>query len=608
MVSPASPYPEIGDYGLIGDCHSAALVSRRGSIDWCCMPRFDSASVFGRLLDWGRGGYCSIAPVDDFESSRRYLEDSMVLETTFRTSRGEARLIDCLTMTEGGASHGHRQVLRVVEGVQGTLPMAVRVAPRFDYGGIRPWLRHHRPRVFSAIGGNDSLVATGDLELGIVDVHDLVGEFSARPSERTRLSLVWAPPEDISPDAGPPLSPDELDHRLAETLAWWASWSSSLQGAGAKLAGVRRSAIVLKALTNAPTGAVVAAVTTSLPEVLGGVRNWDYRYSWVRDSQFAVRSLAELGCVAEADGFRRFIERSAAGNAESLHIMYGPGGERRLTEVTISDLEGYCGSAPVRVGNGAAPQVQLDVYGELLDLSWRWHQRGQSPDDDYWRFLLSLVDTAAERWDQPDRGIWELRGEPRHFVYSKVMCWVALDRGVRLAEECLRQAPLRRWRRVRSAIRDEVEARGYDKAQGTFVQSFGSKSLDGSLLLLPSVDFVAYDDPRMVRTTDAVRSALDDKGFVRRYDNDDGLPGTEGAFIACSFWLVECLARQGREAEAREVFDRVAATANDLGLFSEELDPRHDRLLGNYPQALSHLSHILAALALGEAAGAAMPG
>ncbi|MCA1682992.1 MAG: glycoside hydrolase family 15 protein [Actinobacteria bacterium] len=598
------PYPPIGDYAVVGDCHSAALVSRDGSIDWCCLPRLDAGAAFGRLLDWGKGGFCSLRPDGDaVETSRRYLDGTLVLVTTFAAAGGRATLTDCMTMHTGGASDPHHQVLRVVEGESGRVTFRLRLAARFDYGGIRPWIRRHGADVFSAVGGDDALVVSGDVPLEIDEVHDLVGEVTLRAGERARLSITWSPPERIDPHPAEPPGPAELDRRLNETVEWWRRWSDKVTIDGPDAPGARRSAVVLKGLTNAPTGAVAAAVTTSLPEAVGAGRNWDYRFSWVRDSQFTVRSLGELGCTDEADGFRRFIERSAAGGAESLQIMYGVGGQRRLTEVELPGLEGYRRSSPVRVGNAAADQLQLDVFGELLELAWRWHRLGQSPDDDYWRFLLSLVDVAAERWDEPDRGIWEMRGEPRHFVHSKVMCWVALERGLALADECLRRAPTRRWRKARDQVREAVEDKGYDHEAGTFVSVFGSTDLDAALLLLPSYDFVDYRDERMVRTVDAIRDRLGQDGLLRRYDVADGLDGEEGCFVACSFWLAECLARQGRALEARDVFDRTMATANDLGLFAEEYDPRSRELLGNFPQGLSHLSHVAAAVALAAGAG-----
>ncbi|MDQ4145267.1 MAG: glycoside hydrolase family 15 protein, partial [Actinomycetota bacterium] len=500
----AHPYPEIGDYALIGDCHTAALISREASIDWCCMPRFDSASVFGRLLDWDRGGHCVIKPAtDDFQSSRSYLQDTLVLATTFEAPGGEATLFDCFTARRGGARRPWRQLLRVVEGVRGTMDLEVLIRPRFDYGGVKPWLRRHGEGVMSAIAGDDAIVAAGDMDLEIVDRHDLVAAFTIHAGQRRRLSIVYYSPEDIDPDVPSQPDAEELDRRLEGTTKWWRSWSDKIRISGPYGPEARRSAVVLKALVHAPTGAVVAAPTTSLPESIGDERNWDYRYSWVRDSQFTVRSLTQLGCMGEADAFRRFIERSAGGSAESLQIMYGPGGERRLTEIEL-DLEGYRGSRPVRVGNAASQQMQLDVFGYLLDLAWRWHERGRSPDDDYWRFLLGLVDHAIEHWEEPDCGIWEMRGRPQHFVHSKVMCWAAVDRGIRLARECLRQAPFERWEKEAGRMRRRILRDGYDETRGVFVQAFESSELDASLLLLPAYDFIPYDDERMVRTTDAV--------------------------------------------------------------------------------------------------------
>jgi GH15 family glucan-1,4-alpha-glucosidase len=389
-----------------------------------------------------------------------------------------------------------------------------------------------------------------------------------------------------------------LDRRLEQTVAWWRGWSAQGSLVGPDRAAVLRSATVLKALTQARTGAIAAAATTSLPEAPGGPRNWDYRASWVRDSVFALRSLAELGYTAEADGFRRFVQRSAAGSAQELQIMYGLGGERRLQEQVLRDLEGYGGARPVRIGNAAARQHQHDVYGELLDLAWAWHQRGKTPDADDWRFLVELVNEAAERWTTPDRGIWELRGRPRHLVHSKVMCWLAVDRGLRLAEEVGFPAPVGRWTATRAAIRAAVERHGYDPGRGVFTQAFGRPELDAALLLLPAVGFVAWDDERILRTVEAVRAELEVDGLLRRYRAPDGLEGTEGAFVACTFWLAECLARQGRTADARSTFARASAAANDLGLFAEEFDPATGTLLGNFPQALTHLSHIAAAVAL----------
>lgn len=606
-MPPHDPYPPIGDYALIGDCHSAALVSREASIDWCCMPRFDSGSCFGRLLDWQRGGYCAItADHASHTLFRRYLDNTLVLETTIRTSAGEARVLDCFTMRTGGKTDPFHQVLRVIDGVRGRVDLNIEIAPRFDYGEVRPWIRHEGKHLFSAVGGNDGLLIWSDTPLEPAGRHDLAASFAVRAGERIRLSLSFVRPEQLDSERPQPGDPRELDARLDTTIGWWERWSAQARLDGPDGPGAVRSAITLRALMNAPTGAMVAAPTTSLPESLDGPRNWDYRFSWVRDSCFSVRSLADVGCGDEADQFRRFIERSAAGGTESLQIMYGVGGERRLPEIIIEELEGYRGIKPVRIGNAAARQTQLDIYGWLLDLSWRWYLRGRSPDDDYWRFLVDLVDTAAARWREPDRGIWEVRGDPRHFVHSKVMCWTALDRGLRLAEACLRRAPVRRWTKARREIRAAVEREGYDKDRGVFVQSFGSKELDAALLLLPSVEFVPYDDERMVRTVAAIREDLARDGLLLRYRverADDGLSGGEGVFLACTYWLAECLARQGNIEEARHVFDRVASTGNDLGLFAEEYLPGQRLLLGNFPQGLTHLSHIAAAVAIAERQG-----
>ncbi len=594
-------YPAIADYALISDCHSMALVGRTGSIDWCCMPRIDSPSCFGRILDWERGGYCSIAPVDAKQASfRSYMEGTLVLSTAVSSSGGEARVLDCFTIREGGRDQPYGQLLRVVEGIRGRVDFKLRLVPRFDYGEVRPWLRYHGQRLYTAIGGSHGLAISSDIELERVGRHELGCGFSVRAQERVRLSIQFFAPHQLERDVPAVPEAAELDRRLEATIQWWQAWSSQVRVDGPFVPGIIRSAIVLKALSNAPTGAIAAAATTSLPETPGGARNWDYRFSWIRDSSFSVRSLADIGCVKEADGFRRFIERSAAGAADDLQIMYGVNGERRLTEITLP-LDGYRGARPVRIGNAASGQLQLDAYGELLDLSWRWHLRGHSPDDDYWRFLVDLVDTAAARWKEPDRGMWEIRGQPQHFVHSKVMCWAAVDRGLKLADACMREAPVRRWTSVRRQIRAAIEGKGYDRKRRTFVQAFGSKALDASLLLLPSVGFVDYGDDRMVGTVAAIRNELEEDGLILRYQlkkTADGLEGKEGSFLACTFWLAECLAHQGDIEQAREVFDRVLATSNDLGLFAEEYDTTSREMLGNFPQGLSHLSHIAAALAL----------
>jgi GH15 family glucan-1,4-alpha-glucosidase len=596
----AADQPPLGDYGLIGDCHGAALVSAEGSIDWCCMPRFDSGSCFARLLDHERGGHCMVSLRGGIaESSSAYLEDTMVLETTLRGEAASVRVLDCMAIREQSEQSSRREILRMVECTQGTAEVQFQIAPRFDYGEVTPWFRRAAEDTFSAIGGDDGLVVWSDGELESDD-RQLTASASLNDGERLRLLIRHVRPhllehEDADEDA------EAFDARLRETVRWWRAWRKRLSGPGSRHPAAVRSALLLKALTYAPTGAIVAAPTTSLPETPGGERNWDYRFSWIRDSALAARSLAELGCEREAESFGHFIVRSAAGRVADLQILFGVGGERRITEQEL-ELSGYRGARPVRAGNQAAGQLQLDSLGEMLNQAWRWHRRGRSPDDDEWRFFAELVETAVERWAEPDRGIWEWRTEPRQFVHSKAGCWTAIERGLTLAEECMRRAPVRRWKHAREEIREAIETRGYDEGRGVFVQCFDEPELDAALLLLPVLGFAEFDDERMIRTADAVRATLGSGEFLRRYEREDGLPGKEGAFIACSFWLVECYARQGRLAEAREVFDHALAAASPRGAFSEQIDPDSRELLGNYPQALTHLSHVAAAIALEQCA------
>jgi GH15 family glucan-1,4-alpha-glucosidase len=606
-VTPQSDYPAIADYALIGDCHSAALVSRAGAIEWCCLPRFDSGSAFGSMLDRERGGTCAITPRADgpWEFSRDYIDDTLVLETSITGPQGKARLRDCMIMHDPQNGQARRHILRVIEGLSGAVEFEVRVAPRFDYGQVRPWIRRHGHRLHSAIGGNDAILIWCESEFEEDPDHELVGTVRVGATERVHLSLEYRPPETLDAESIPEPDVQVLQDELKRTIRWWRRWSKSVQLEGRDEPAARRSGITLKALTYAPTGAVVAAPTTSLPETLGGVRNWDYRFAWVRDSSFSSRAFAELGCDAEADAFRGFIMRSAAGHAGDLQVLYGVGGERRIRAEALDELEGYAGSAPVRVGNDATGQLQLDAYGELVNLTWRWHRRGHSPGDDHWRFLLSLIDHAAEHCEEPDWGLWEWPGKPQHFVHSKVLCWSALDRGIRLADECMRRAPTRRWKQVRDKLRRTIERRGYDRKRGVFVQCYDRPELDAALLLLPTVEFVDWRDERMVRTTEAIREELSaGDELLYRYKRRDGLKGREGAFLCCSFWLAECLARQGKLEDARSVFDKALGRANDVGLFSEEIEPRSGVLLGNFPQGLTHLAHIDAAVALrdGEAA------
>jgi GH15 family glucan-1,4-alpha-glucosidase len=593
----------IDDYALLADCHAAALVARDGAVEWCCLPRFDSGALFGRLLDPDAGA-CTVEVEGGATGDRRYLDDTLVLETRLHAPGGEARLLDLMPLTDPlEPGREHRSLLRIVEGVRGSVTVRFRVTLRFDYGAMTPWLRDRGRGVITATGGDDGLLCLGTPQLELEGDHALVARATVRPGERMRLLVAFRRPEELDDVANEPPEPDALDAALEATISGWREWSKRTRHPGLAGDGVHRSALVLKALTYAPTGAMVAAPTTSLPESLKGEerRTWDYRYAWIRDAVLATRCLTELGHDTEAKAFRRFIDRSGAGAAGDLRVLYGVGGERRLPEQELAHLRGYDGARPVRVGNAAGSQLQLDSYGHLLEQSWTWAQFGEPPDDDQWRFLCGLVEAAAEHWDEPDRGIWEWRGEPRHFVHSKMMCWVALDRGLSLAEKSMRRAPVRRWKNVRDEIHRTVLSEGYDSVRGTFVQAFGDADLDASALRLPSYGFIAYDDERMLGTVAAIRDALEtDDGLLRRYDADDGMP-LEGAFLACSFWLAECLTGQGRLEEARAVYDRAQRTATDLGLYPEQVDPATGAALGNFPLVLTHLSHIHAALALEDA-------
>jgi GH15 family glucan-1,4-alpha-glucosidase len=605
-------YPPIAGYALIGDCHSAALVSRHGSIDWCCLPRFDSDSCFGRMLDWNKGGYFQICPGGRFSSRREYLERSLVLVTTFRAAGGEARLIDFFAMRTGGRQRPRREIVRIVEGVRGTLRLHVRFVPRLDFGEVKPWIRPCSGRAHVAVGSNAGLTIFGDAPLHAGSDHDLEGVLEVNAKSRYHFGLQFLEPEESDRRSGRERELAQLAEHYQETLRWWRGWSQKIKSADgradsggarphttrARGTAVARSAVVLKALCYAPTGAFIAAPTTSLPEEIGGERNWDYRYCWLRDSIFTVHALNNLGLRAEAQGMRRFIQRTASGNARELQVLYGVDGKRRLPEIRLPNLDGWRGSRPVRIGNGAAQQFQADMYGLVMELSWRWSERGEQPDENYWTFLTAIVEVAIARRHLPDRGIWEVRSRPMHFVHSKVMCWAAVDGGIALADRYGLPAPLDRWREELAGMREDIEKRGYDRKRGVFVRSYGSTDLDAALLLLPGVDFVAWDDERMVRTTTAIRRDLSRDGLVQRYKAQDGLRGSEGVFVACTFWLAECLAHQGRRAEARQAFNRACRCANDLGLFAEEFEPKRGEMLGNFPQGLTHLAHVSAALAL----------
>jgi GH15 family glucan-1,4-alpha-glucosidase len=474
---------------------------------------------------------------------------------------------------------------------------------------VRPWIYRADPAAFVAAGSNTGLLIFGDLPFESDGAeHYLSATADVRPGERLHLAVQFVAPADLHAAPARAETHEKLAAHYEETLHWWREWSSKLAYPDEAGAGIVRSAIVLKALTYAPTGAIIAAPTTSLPEDVGGKRNWDYRFSWIRDSVFTVHALSALGLETEADGFRRFIQRSAAGNVEDLQVLYAVDGRRRMVEIELENLEGWRRSRPVRIGNGAASQYQADMFGLVLELSWRWSERGRSEAEHYWPFLRDIVDAAIAKWPLPDRGIWEIRSRPRHFVHSKVMCWAAVNRGIALAERHSLPAPLDRWRAARDEIRVAIESRGLDSKRHHFVQSFGSDHVDAALLLLPSVEFVSYQDERMVHTANAIYRHLRNRGLILRYRTQDGLPKGEGVFLACTFWLAECLARQGRHAEARELLERATGCANELGLFAEEYDVRAREMLGNFPQGLTHLAHIAATLALNAEADAARHG
>jgi GH15 family glucan-1,4-alpha-glucosidase len=599
---PNCQYPPIADYAAVSDCHCTALISCAGSIDWCCMPRIDDDSCFGRLLDWNKGGFCAITPIDGrFESTRRYLEGTMVLETHFKTEKGEVRLLDFFAMDDEEAIHPRYDLVRIVDGISGEVEMGIDICPRFDYGEIIPYMTCVKDGVYTATGSNKGLIVQSEVPLEVEEHRDLSAVFPIGAGQRVRMVIQFQYPELIDETIARGLpGPADVDQFFERTRNWWQEWSGRMRPPFKLDEQTLRSTIVLKSLTFERTGAIAAASTTSLPEWIGGERNWDYRYSWVRDSVFAVRALHELGYVTEADRFHQFIQRTSSGSANEMQIMYGVDGKRRLTEIELDWLEGYKGSKPVRIGNRAAKQNQLDIYGELLEMAWEWHESGHPTDPHYWSFLADVVNTACERWQDRDHGIWEVRGEPRHYVHSKVMCWVAVHRGAMLAQQNHFEAPIERWTKVRDEIRHAIETRGYDAKRGVFVQSFDSSYLDAALLLLPRVGFVAYDDPRMVRTADAICKDLEFDGLLLRYDSPDGLPDREGMFLPCTFWLAACLARQGRCEKAWKYYERGARCANDVGLFSEEYDVDSQQMLGNFPQALTHVSQIMARLALGE--------
>jgi GH15 family glucan-1,4-alpha-glucosidase len=582
------------DYGLIGDMQAAALVGRDGAVDWLCLPRFDSGSCFSALLGDERHGRWLLAPAGEVRgaSTRRYRPGTLVLETDFEVAEGAVRVIDFMPRRGDGPP----RLMRIVEGLRGRVPMWMELSLRPDYGSIKPWVELV-PDGAVATAGPDAFRLSTPLEISVQD-STVAADFTVAEGARERLTLMW----NLSYEHTPPV--EDADSALARTEAWWREWSGRCTYDGAYRDEVLTSLIALKAMTCETTGAVIAAPTTSLPEDLGGVRNWDYRYCWLRDSVLTLEALLDAGYTGEALDFRDFLLRVGTGDPSAIQIMYGIGGERRLTEFELPDLPGYEGSKPVRVGNAASEQFQLDVYGEMADVLFVGAQAIGQVDARRWPRWRAIVEHVAQIWREPDDGIWESRGERRHYTYSKVMAWVVFDRAIRIAERFGLDAPLERWKAVRDEIHREICERGYDAGRRTFTQYYGSKELDASVLNIPLVGFLPGTDERVTGTIDAVSRELGRGGFVSRYSTaatDDGLPGDEGQFLACSFWLVSALALNGRVEQARTLFERLVSLANDLGLLAEEYDVTRGRQVGNFPQAFSHLTLIEAARAISDA-------
>jgi GH15 family glucan-1,4-alpha-glucosidase len=586
---------KIEDYALIGDLRTTALVGRDGSIDWLCLPQTDSSACFAALLGSEEHGRWLMRPTEPVHKvSRRYRENTLILETDFETDGGAVRLIDFMPLRNGGAP----QLVRIVEGLRGEVPMRMQFVARFDYGSLVPWVERTADGIL-ALGGANALHLSTTVEMRGEEL-TTVAAFSVREGARERFSLMWFPSYVGAPTVEDP------DSALARTDAYWRDWSSRCTYAGEWREPVMRSLITLKALTDQMTGAIVAAPTTSLPEDLGGSRNWDYRFCWLRDSVLTLDALLEGGYSDEALAFGRWALRAGAGDASKVQIMYGTEGQRSLQERELDWLPGYEGSQPVRVGNAAANQFQLDVYGEVAGVAYVTSMVTGQIDPRDWPRMRALIVYLEQAWREPDDGIWEVRGPRRHFVQSKVMAWLAFDCAIRLVEHFGLDAPLARWKRIRGEIHRQVSEKGYDEQRKTFTQYYGSQELDAAVLLIPIVGFLPGTDERVTGTIDAIRDGLGHDGFISRYSTaatDDGLPGSEGQFLACSFWLVTALAMNGRAGDARRLFERLLSLSNDVWLFSEEYDVEHERLIGNFPQAFTHLTLVQAAKTLGSPPG-----
>jgi GH15 family glucan-1,4-alpha-glucosidase len=583
----------IEDYALIGDCHSLALVGKDGDIDWACFPRFDSAALFCRMLDEDRGGHFSVAPAPaagPARVTRAYVEDTNVLVTTFAVTSGTIDVTDFMPVRPGPPDaptsvHSDHAIVRRVRCTQGEVDVAVTVAPRFEYATFVPRFRTLSPTTGEIVGGADALWV--EATRPIANTRDsFTGDWSLRSGEEAWIATMWYPSPESHRQQGP-IGAGDFASSLDRTIAFWREWMSRCAYRGEHDAVVRRAALVLKALTYSPSGAVIAAGTTSLPEFLGGSRNWDYRFTWIRDATMTLASLFILGFSDEASAFKRWLERSGSGRPEDLQIMYGICGERRLPEVTLGHLSGHRGSRPVRIGNAAAEQTQLDRFGQILQSAYLYTRAGGELTEENWQYLRGLTDLAATAWRKPDHGIWEMRDEPRHFVHSKAFCWLALDRAIRLAEDG-RAADVETWRVERDALHDYLMEEA--APEGWFTQAVGVGVVDASALTLPAIGLLPTSDPRVLRTIEMVRRDLEQDGLVFRYTGPDGLAGGEGAFLLCSFWLLDCLIHSGQIEEAEALLTRLIGLANDVGLYGEEVDPSTNAVLGNFPQAFTHMA------------------
>jgi GH15 family glucan-1,4-alpha-glucosidase len=587
----------IEDYAIVGDLQTAALIGRSGSIDWLCFPRFDSGSVFSALLGSSEQGRWLIAPASGGHATEwRYRADTLILESEWQTETGRVRVIDFMPQRETKPD-----IVRIVEGLDGHVEMRTELVMRFDYGSIVPWVRRTDDRTLVALAGPDGLVLRTPV---VLDAQGMThtAAFTVRKGDRVPFVLTWFP------SAEQPPRPVDAEEALASTAALWHEWMSDCTYRGEYPKAVHTSLLVLKALTYEPTGAIVAAPTTSLPEQIGGVRNWDYRYSWLRDATFTLYALMNAGFIDEARAWRDWLLRAVAGDPAEMQILYGVAGERRIPEFELDWLPGYAGSRPVRIGNAAHEQFQLDVYGEMMDSLHESRRHGLVSDDHAWSLQRTVIEFLEGAWDQPDEGIWEVRGPPRHFTHSKVLAWVAFDPAVEAVESVGQPGPVDRWRRLRAEIHAEVCREGFNIELNSFTQSYGSDELDASTLLIPLLGFLPPEDPRVIGTVNAVQRDLTRDGFVERYrpqPSVDGLPGGEGVFLPCSFWLVDALLMLDREDEARALFEKLIGVSNDLGLLSEEYDPEEQRLLGNFPQAFTHVGLVNSAYNLSNHTGPA---